>query len=103
MVFYYQLPQLDRICLHSVTLLRHRIFAPTQVRTDADPDPAESEAPPPVDDAQAVEVVQGEGQLGQVELDVLLGEHHLLQATRSQAVITLRQCCVADPGRSDSK
>lgn len=30
-----------------------------------------------VDDAQAVQVVQGQGQLGQVELDVLLREHHL--------------------------
>lgn len=31
----------------------------------------------PVDDAQAMEVVQSQGQLGQVELDVLLREHHL--------------------------
>lgn len=31
----------------------------------------------PVDDPQAVEVVQSQGQLSQVELDILLREHHL--------------------------
>ena len=30
-----------------------------------------------VDDAEGVEVLQGQGELGQVELDVLLGEHDL--------------------------
>lgn len=33
-----------------------------------------------VDDPQAVQVVQGQGQLSQVELDVLLREHHLVTA-----------------------
>lgn len=31
----------------------------------------------PVDDPQAVEVVQSQGQLSQVELDILFREHHL--------------------------
>ncbi len=33
----------------------------------------------PVDNANAVKVVQGQSQLRQVELDVLLSKHHLLQ------------------------
>jgi hypothetical protein len=32
-----------------------------------------------VDDAQLVQVTEGERQLGQVELDILLGEHNLLR------------------------
>lgn len=30
-----------------------------------------------VDNAQLVQVVQGQGQLCQIELDIFLGEHHL--------------------------
>lgn len=37
-----------------------------------------------VDDAQAVQVVQGQGQLRQVELDVLLREHHLQETEETQ-------------------
>ncbi len=33
----------------------------------------------PVDNADAVKVVQGQSQLGEVKLDILLSEHHLLQ------------------------
>ena len=37
-----------------------------------------------VDDSEGVEVVEREGQLCEVELDVLLGEHHLLRQASEQ-------------------
>lgn len=43
-----------------------------------------------VDDAQAVQVVQGQGQLRQVELDVLLCEHHLQETEEAQPARSAR-------------
>lgn len=45
-----------------------------------------------VDDPQAMEVVQSQGQLSQVELDILLGEHHLGRQN-TVAGLTLRLVC----------
>lgn len=44
----------------------------------------------PVDDPQAVEVVQSQGQLSQVELDILLREHHLAGWERTVVQLILR-------------
>lgn len=43
-----------------------------------------------VDDAQAMQVVQGQGQLCQVELDVLLREHHLQETEETQPAWSAR-------------
>ena len=43
-----------------------------------------------VDDAQAMQVVQGQGQLRQVELDILLREHHLQETEEAQPASSAR-------------
>ena len=42
----------------------------------------------PVDDPDRVKVTEGQGQLGQVELDVLLGEHDLFGQSREEIPAT---------------
>lgn len=50
----------------------------------------------PVDDPQAVEVVQSQGQLSQIELDILLREHYLEGWERTVAqACPMSACCKA--------